>query len=199
MEMTRRRFVGLLPATIATALTVGLIDVGRIEAAQEPERKFMRSVEQYVTLRQQLEQQLPPFRMTVDGQEIHRAVETRAAAIRRTRARARVGDIFNAGVTELFRVRIREAFAVRGHDAAELIDEMNEDGARWKPAVVNGRFSWRTAVATPPYVLAVLPTLPGELQYRFVGPDLVLVDIVANSIIDVLPGALDVEPSNGAR
>ena len=137
--------------------------------------------------------------MTVDGQEIQRAVETRAAAIRRTRARARVGDIFNAGVTELFRVRIREAFAVRGHDAVELIDEMNEDGARWKPAVVNGRFSWRTAVATPPYVLAVLPTLPGELQYRFVGPDLVLVDIVANFIIDVLPGALDVEPSNGAR
>ena len=76
---------------------------------------------------------------------------------------------------------------------------MNEDGERCRPAVVNGRFSWRTAAATPPYVLAVLPTLPGELQYRFVGPDLVLVDIAANFIIDVLPDALDVAPHGDVR
>lgn len=197
--MTRRCFVGLLPATFATALTAGASDVGQIGAAQEAERRFMHSVEQYMTRRRQLEQQLPPFTMTVDVQEIQRATETQAAAIRRTRAGARVGDVFNAGVTELFRVRIRDAFAGRGHDAVELIHQMNEDGARWHPAVVNGRFSWKAAAATPPYVLAVLPTLPGELQYRFVGPDLVLVDIVANFIIDILPDALDVEPSDGDR
>ena len=199
MAMTRRCFVGLIPATIVTALAVGPIDMRQIGTAQEAERTFLRSVEEYVTVRQQLERQLPPFRVTVDVQEIRHAEEARAAAIRRTRARAQVGDIFNPRVTQLFRVRIREAFAGRGHDAVELIDEMNEDGACWQRPVVNGRFSWRTAVATPPYVLAILPSLPGELQYRFVGPDLVLVDTVANFIIDVLPDALDVPLDDGVR
>jgi hypothetical protein len=199
MATTRRCFVGLIPATIVTALAVGPIDMRQVGTAHEAERRFLRSVEEYVTQRRQLERQLPPFRVTADVEEINHAVEARAAAIRRTRARAQAGDVFNSGVTRLFRVRIREAFAGRGDDAVELMDEMNEEGACWQPPVVNGRFSWRTAVATPPYVLAILPTLPDELQYRFVGPDLVLVDTAANFIIDVLPGALDVAPDNGVR
>jgi hypothetical protein len=197
--MTRRCFVGLIPATIVTALAVRPVDVRQIGTDQEPERRFLRSVEEYVTQRRALERQLAPLRITVDAREIQHAVDARAAAIRRTRASARVGDIFDPGVTRLFRVRIREAFAGRGHDAAELMDEMNEDGACWQRAAINGRFSWATAVATPPYVLAILPALPGELQFRFVGPDLVLVDTVANFIIDVLPNALDMRPEHGLR
>jgi hypothetical protein len=183
------------------ALTLGPISVGagQIGVGQESERRFLHSVEAYITLCRQLERQLPPLEVTGDPRRIHIAAEARAAAIRRARARARIGDIFNPGVTELFRERIREGFAARANAAAELLDEMNEDGEGWQPAVVNGPFSWRTAVATPPYVLAALPDLPGELQYRFVGPDLVLVDIVANSIIDVLPEALEVAPHNGTR
>jgi hypothetical protein len=40
-------------------------------------------------------------------------------------------------------------------------------------------------------VLAVLPALPEEVQFRFVGSDLVLVDIGADLIIDVLPDAFE--------
>jgi hypothetical protein len=59
-----------------------------------------------------------------------------------------------------------------------------------RPPGVNDRFSWATAVATPPSVLAVLPGLPDQLQYRFVGPHLALVDVDANLVLDVLPGVL---------
>jgi hypothetical protein len=163
-----------------------------ISAEQEAERKFLHSVEEYMTLRRAIDRRLPPLEVSDDARKIHFAVEARAAAMRRARAGARIGDIFNADAGELFRGRIRDGFASRTQDVAELFHEMNEDGEPWKPAVVNGRFSWRTAAATPPYVLAVLPTLPEELQYRFVGPDLVLVDIVANFIVDVLPEVLDV-------
>ena len=65
------------------------------------------------------------------------------------------------------------------------------------PPLVNGAFSWRTAVPTPPCVLAVLPPLPDELQYRFVGRDLVLVDIEANLIVDVLPEAISSAAGGG--
>ena len=42
----------------------------------------------------------------------------------------------------------------------------------------------------PPQLLAALPTLPPELQYRIVGRSLVLWDHHANLIVDFLPRAL---------
>jgi hypothetical protein len=41
----------------------------------------------------------------------------------------------------------------------------------------------------PPSVLLILPPLPACLHYRFVGRDLVLVDAVAQLIVDILPAA----------
>jgi hypothetical protein len=61
--------------------------------------------------------------------------------------------------------------------------------------VVNGKFSWDNATPTPLCFLAVLPELPNFLQYRFVGRDLVLVDIEADLIVDVLPRALPFTPT----
>jgi hypothetical protein len=43
-----------------------------------------------------------------------------------------------------------------------------------------------------PALLAVLPALPEELEYRFIGRDLVLVDVHADLIVDVLKDALPV-------
>lgn len=192
--MTRRWSVGLLPAAVITIVTLGPPGPLRLSAEPDPERQFLRSVESYVTLRQQVERRFPPVEVSVDVDTVQRATDARLAAIRHARSGAQTGDIFNARVTELFRARIRQSFAIRAHDVSELIDEMNEGGSRWLPAVVNGRFSWKTAVATPPHVIAVLPDLPPDLQYRFVGPDLVLVDIRASIIVDILPRALDLPP-----
>ena len=42
----------------------------------------------------------------------------------------------------------------------------------------------------PLAVTAALPALPEGLQYKFIGRDLVLVDVDANVIVDVLPDAV---------
>ena len=44
----------------------------------------------------------------------------------------------------------------------------------------------------PPELLAALPRLPPELEYRFIDRDLVLRDIDANLIIDFVPEAIPV-------
>ena len=44
--------------------------------------------------------------------------------------------------------------------------------------------------STPPTLLLDLPKLPAELDYRIVGPDLILLDTAANLIVDLLPDAL---------
>jgi hypothetical protein len=41
-----------------------------------------------------------------------------------------------------------------------------------------------------PCVINALPPLRGELQYRIVGRDLVLVDVHANLVVDILREAL---------
>jgi hypothetical protein len=44
--------------------------------------------------------------------------------------------------------------------------------------------------AMPPSMLAALPVLPEELEYRIVGTDLVLRDIDAALILDFIPAAI---------
>jgi hypothetical protein len=195
--MTRRCLVGLLPAAVITIVALGPPVPLRLSAEPDPERQFLQSVDSYMALRRQLAHAWPPVAISADVDAIHRASHARFAAMRRARASARPGDIFNDRVADLYRVRIRHGFSVRGHDVSELIQEMNEGGKHWRPASVNGRFSWKTAAATPPHVLAVLPDLPPELQYRFVGPDLVLLDLDLGFIVDVLPDVLDPPPLRG--
>jgi hypothetical protein len=42
----------------------------------------------------------------------------------------------------------------------------------------------------PPAILAALPQMPEELEYRFVGAALVILDPHAHLIADFIPGAL---------
>ena len=70
--------------------------------------------------------------------------------------------------------------------------EMKEDDedAGAPRLVVNGPFPWNSGNAMWPSILAALPQLPEELEYRLVGADLVLVDIPASLVVDVLADAL---------
>ena len=56
--------------------------------------------------------------------------------------------------------------------------------------IVHDQFDWSWGSFTPACVLSVLPSLPDQLQFRFVQRDLVLVDIDADLVVDVLPDAL---------
>ena len=42
-------------------------------------------------------------------------------------------------------------------------------------------------------IIEALPALPDELQYRLVGGHLVLIDIHAGLVVDILPHALGVD------
>ena len=55
---------------------------------------------------------------------------------------------------------------------------------------VNGDFPWAIGTAMVPCVIEALPPLPPELQYRMVGRDLVVIDLHAGLVVDILPLAL---------
>ena len=56
---------------------------------------------------------------------------------------------------------------------------------------INGTYPGRRPLSTvPPNILARLPRLPEDVQYRFVGRHLILLDTRANLILDRIPYAI---------
>ena len=66
---------------------------------------------------------------------------------------------------------------------------MDENSPNVKVAV-NGRYPDNVPLSTiPPQILQTLPKLTEDLEYRFVGNDLILLDTHAHTIADFIPNA----------
>lgn len=117
------------------------------------------------------------------------------AAIVRHRAKAKQGDVFVRRVQPIFRRLISEQFTGPGSLAAQkAVVEGNpghdEESSITVEVKVNAAYPPGAAFSTvPPSVLAALPQLPECLHYRFVGRDLILADVVTQTIVDFLPNA----------
>lgn len=117
-----------------------------------------------------------------------------ADAIRTNRMKARPGDILLPEVQPVLKRLIAEQ--LKGPDtlaARKAVSEGNPTEAEDQTRVevrVNAAYpvgaQWSTV---PSSLLLVLPALPECLHYRFVGRDLVLVDDVAQIIVDYLTAA----------
>ena len=106
------------------------------------------------------------------------------------RRRAKQGDIFVSEVEQLIRERAQTVFAsLHGaQDNAAIQDEQSE---RNVAARVNQRYPDDVPISTmTASVLASLPRLPPELQYRFLGRHLILIDVGARIIVDYMPDVL---------
>jgi hypothetical protein len=162
--------------------------------------RFQRAVHAYVDLHRRAERSLPPLQPTDDWLQISRALDARATAIRAARPTAAQGDLFDRRVAELIRDRIRTILRQRGDDVGEgLADADEEVAADVARPVVNGRFPWARGAMMPPDILQVLPPLPEELQYRIVDQDLILIDMHADLVVDILSDALPDQASNTWR
>ena len=190
-SMLRRRLAAatVAAAVIATPFVAGSVSTG---ATSEGARQhFQRSLEGYLVLRREATRSIPALRVTSDAREIVETIEALAAAIRTARPAAKPGDLFTPDVATLFRNLISDSLRKNRISVADLIAELNDEvppGTPW-PAV-NRRFPWGRGAAMPPCLLATLPELPPVLQYRLVDRDLVLLDVDADLVVDLLFDAL---------
>jgi len=150
-------------------------------------RLFTHSVESYARLHREALESVP--RELCGGpEEIELTRSLLDSEIRRLRPNAREGEIFSREVGTLIRRRVEAAVRNAG-----WIPPDPEVGASGRPvrrvAEVNAAYS--LSFGTHPWsVFRALPPLPEELEYRFVGRDLVLIDVTANLVVDVLRGAI---------
>lgn len=157
--------------------------------------EFDMAVNDYARLHRRLEPAWPPPWLMADPEQIERAAGALRKAIRAARPEAVPGSLFTLAVAEVFRSRI--AAALREHDDDMKVpvlqpdESVGEDG--WAPAV-HDAWPWGTPGTTWP-ILSLLPPLPPELEYRVVGRDLILLDVHAALVVDLLNGALPTEAS----
>jgi hypothetical protein len=146
---------------------------------------FSARVWDYAELRSELERGLPPLTVTDDPGEIRSAVRALAKRIRVARAGAKQGDMFTPSISVEFRkVLILEMDANTWE--AIMDDNPGEFSNR-----INGTYPEEKPLSTvPPNILAVLPRLPDDIQYRFLGRHLILLDTRANVILDRIPFAI---------
>jgi hypothetical protein len=166
--------------------------IGPPDAAETRLEHFESAVAAYMTLRESVTQALPPLEVSPEPDQVFLAVDAIAAAITAARPSAREGDIFDAEAAPLLRRRIRHTLREPDCEARDILADAHDADsppALWRP-IVHDRFDWGVGSFMAWCVLEVLPALPEELQFRFVGRDLVLVDVDADLVVDVLPDAL---------
>lgn len=134
----------------------------------------------------------------VDAADALAAEKALAAAIRAKRPTAHQGDILAAAVGPVFRrllaVELKGPDALPARKAVVEGNPAEEEGS--VPVVLRVNAPYPTGAprsTVPASLLATLPKLPDCLHYRFVGRNLVLVDSVAQLIVDFLPLAAPAE------
>jgi hypothetical protein len=150
---------------------------------------FTGRVETYAALRAELERGLPIREITTDSAAIRRAMETLAARIRAARASAQEGDVFTPAVAASVKQTL--VAKVSTYTCLGIVDD---NPGEFTHHVNDGYPDARTLSTVPPNVLAALPALPDDLQYRFVGRHLILLDARSGLIVDEVRYALVCRP-----
>jgi hypothetical protein len=153
---------------------------------------FSARVWSYAELRRNLEKGLPALTVTDDPAEVRRTVSAFAERIRVARAGAQEGEIFTPAISAEFRkVLLLEM-------NANTWEAIMDDNPGEFSNQINGSYPEERPLSTvPPNILAVLPRLPEDIQYRFVGRHLILLDTRASVILDRIPYAIGCADGEG--
>ena len=162
------------------------------QAAEERAlHRFQHAVNTYVALHRDLERSFPALEVTDDMEGFYQNVDELANRIRQARRNPQEGIVFDAEVGRILRSRIHTLLRDQQIDVFDILtDILEEPPADSERPQINERFPWIWASAVPRCVWGVLPEVPEELEYRFAGFDLVLIDIHAELVVDILRDAL---------
>jgi hypothetical protein len=152
---------------------------------------FKKRIDGYMALHNKLEKEAPPLKETQDPAKIKASQDVLAMKIREARKDARQGDIFTPEIRQLFRrLMYPEVKGPEGRATKAAITEESHE-LKSVPLKVNAEYPDNAPLMTvPPNILAALPKLPEDLEYRFVNRNMILLDTHANLIVDFVPNAI---------
>lgn len=155
--------------------------------------EFQKRIQAYLKIHNTAEGKVPNLKSTDDPQKIADREKALAEMIMTLRAGAQPGEIFAPEYQPFFIQIVKEDFSTRSaKDRKALVNELP---AKMK-VDINTVYPTTLPLETfPPILLRKLPDLPPELEYRIVGRSLILRDVKANLIVDILRDVVPTIPS----
>lgn len=191
------RYLGLIMMTVALACAMQ----AQQKRPQEPEPRtnpdalvlldFNERIKSYMKIHKEHEGDAPPMKETEDPAKITASQKALADKIRAARKGARQGEIFTPAIRTKFRqLMYPETVGTAGRETKSVMKEDAPTTATI-PLKVNAEYPQSQPLPTvPPNVLAALPPLPEDLEYRIIEKHLILRDVHANIIVDYIPNAI---------
>jgi hypothetical protein len=168
-------------------------NLNRVEPATPAEAEifadFQKRVNDYVTLHKKIENDLPAVPKDATPEQIDNRQRDLLTRIAAARSGAKQGDLFTPAMTATIRARFQQVFKKDrdGKAVTESVMDENPD----MTISVNQRYPDAVPLSTmPPDVLEFLPKMPEELEFRFVGRHLIIMDQHAHLIVDYVPNAM---------
>jgi hypothetical protein len=149
---------------------------------------FKARVDKYVELRNKADDSAKPMKSTSEASDIRTSQLEQAERIGVARKDAKPGDIFTPDVAVIIKRLLRPEVKEPGTKAAAKDEEDLPTRITFK---INDQYPPKEPLATfPPNLLAALPPLPKDVEYRLVGRHLILRDVTANLIVDYIVNAM---------
>lgn len=150
-------------------------------------KEFFDRVQDYVKLRKTIEAALPPLKPREELPEMITAhQEALARKIRQARPHAERQDIFTSSSRPAFRQAVLSTFQGPQAASARATVRQGEPLAAMQLKVNEAYPDGVPHTSVPPTLLQKLPALPDDLKYCLVGRDLILYDMKANLVVDLL-------------
>ena len=149
---------------------------------------FLDRVNSYAAMHQKLENTLPRLSKESTPEQIDTHQRALGKLIQDARRDANPGDLFTPDSQALIKQLM--AKVVNGPDGSAIKASIMDENPGVPGLKVNDRYPDTVPVSTvPPRVLEGLPKLPEEMEFRFVGNDLILLDTHAHIIADFVRNA----------
>ena len=164
--------------------------VGPLTPAQADSLATMNDrLKEYVALHQKVEGELPALSENATPQQIDRRQRQFEQQLRAERAGAKQGDLFTPEARPVILRLLANVFD--GPEGKQLKASIMDENPVQVRLTVNGRYPDQVPVSTvPPEVLQALPKLSEDMEYRFIGDALILLDAHAHIIADFIDDAL---------
>ncbi len=180
------------PATTASPATAPSTErvVGPLSPADAQALSTMNDrLGDYIDLHRKLEHSLPKLPKDATPQEIDRNQRAFEALVRKARATAKPGDIFTPEARPVIKRLLTTVFG--GPEGRQLKASIMDENSVGITVSVNGRYPDSVPLSSvPPQVLQTLPKLSEDMEYRFIGNRLILLDTHAHVIADFIEDAL---------
>ena len=157
-----------------------------------------KAIDAYMDVRKDAARGVPALSKSASPEEIAARQASLAERIRGARREAQPGDVLVTEARPLLRQRLDQVLAQNPASKQKEIATGNpaHEGVPVRVAVNAAYPKEAPRSSVPTAVLAVLPRLPKELEYRFVGDHLLLLDAEADLVVDFMTKAGD-DPTKG--